>query len=290
MPHAILNGMMGTQGISPYIPPTTNLILDINMALDVFSNYSGTTPQTTDGGSVGHIGDQSSYTYAGNPLSTRQLDTAEKPLFYNSDPNRNDKPYILLDSSDRYLVMEPYSGAYDINGSTGATGMTAYLVIDPGTQDYDAGLITKNSDFFHDDGFAVWMNDTTNDDLNAYVIDEGFPSYNEINNNDPNGSACIVSYSIETSDTAANRVNALRVKNAGLSVQARDSGSTNDMDSNADFPSEKMLIGTLRNTSGNPSTLYTFDGKIFRVLLFDVCHSEATQEAIMNGLGTIYNI
>ena len=68
------------------------------------------------------------------------------------------------------MVMEPYSGAYDINGSTGSTGMTAYLVIDPGTQDYDAGLLSKNSDFYHDDGFAIWMNEDTNDDLNAYVI------------------------------------------------------------------------------------------------------------------------
>ena len=239
MPHTILNAMMGSEGISPYIPPTTNLIMDINLALDVYTNYSGTTPVANDGDSIGHIKDQSSYTYAGNPMSARQLDTAEKPLYYSSDANRNNKPYMLLDGSDRYMVMEPYSGAYDINGSTGSTGMTAYLVIDPGSQDYDAGLLSKNSDFYHDDGFAIWMNEDTNDDLNAYVIDEGFPSYNSINNNDPNGSACIVSYSFNTSDTAANRVNALRVKNAGLSVQARDAGSTNDMDSSADFPSEK---------------------------------------------------
>lgn len=291
-PFSFLSGSAGGGGGIP----TTNLILDLNPEFDVYSDYSGTTPQTTDGGSVGNLGDQSSYTYVGNPMSARQLDDAEKPLYYSSDSNRNNKPYLLFDGSDRYMVMEPYSGAYNINGgssgnggSTGKTGLTAYIVADPSAQDYDGGIINKNTDFYHDDGFNMWMNSSEN--LEAYYVDEGFPDYNLFTNTDPIiNTAGVYSYAFNTSDTVGDRVNSLRVKNAGSNTGTRTTGSTNNADSSFTLPNVKMLISGMRTTSGNPSTLYTFDGKIFRVLLYHECHDETTQKDIMDELGSIYNI
>ena len=70
--------------------PTANKVLDLDPSIDVYSNVSGTTPQTTDGGSVARWNDQSSYTYLGNPLYAQQSDSGEGEVV----DNRNNKPSI----------------------------------------------------------------------------------------------------------------------------------------------------------------------------------------------------
>jgi hypothetical protein len=284
--------------------PTTNLILDLDAAQDVYSDYSGTTaiPNNSTTTGVAHWGDQSSYTYTGNPMSARMVDSSERPIWKPSDSNRNNKPYLSFDGSDRYMVMEPYSGAYNINGgssgnggSTGKTGITVYMVVEMGNQDYDGGLINKNSDFYQSDGWGFWANSSEN--IEAFALSDGYSSYNDIilTNQTSNGAAAVLSYTLNSSDTESLRRNSMRVKQVGSSVGIRfpaDSSTTKttDLESGFTFPNEKVLIGCLRNTSGNANTLYTFDGKMFRVLMYHESHDASTQESIMNTLGTIYNI
>lgn len=264
--------------------PTTNLVLDLDPEFDVYSDYSGTTPQTTDGGSVAHWGDQSSYTYAGNPMSARQLDTAERPLYYSSDANRNNKPYLLFDSNDRWFVMEPYSLAYQM------PSMTMYFVAEPASsgQNSPGWMISKTTDYYWSDGFTFTQN--SSEDLRMTVADDGFADSNDFTDTRPTTAPAIYSYSFKGATLEADRENDSRIKLNGSAVTSKLSGTVNNLDTSGWFSSSKMLICGGRDLSGNEVTYHAWVGKVFRVLIYDTYHTATEQEDIMTELASIYNL
>jgi len=264
--------------------PTTNLVLDLNPEFDVYTNYSGTTPVSSDGDSVAYWGDQSTYTYSGGAMSARQLDSAERPLYYSSDANRNNKPYLLFDSNDRWFVMEPYSLAYQM------PSMTMYFICEPATsgQNSNGWMISKTDSYFWNDGFTFIQKD--NEDLNMTVADDGYDS-NEFTDTRPtSGTPAIYSYSFKGSSTVGDRRNDSRIKLNGSAITSKQSGTTDSLDTSGWFSSNKMLICGGRDTGGSEVTYMAWVGKVFRVLIYDTYHSATEQEDIMTELASIYNL
>lgn len=273
----LLNG--GGGGI-----PSANKVLDLDPSLDVYSNVSGTTPQTTDGGSVARWNDQSSYTYAGNPLYAQQSDSSEQPLFYNSDSNRNNKPYLYFDGSDRWFTMEPYSGAYQM------PEMSIYFVNQPQTPGNNGNgwMVSKTDSYYWDDGFTfVQQGD---EDVSMTVADDGSDSNFFVDGAPVGNVGSIYSYTFKGAASSVDRVNAHRHKIGSASISSRVNGTTNALDLSGWFSSQKMMICGGRDLSGNEVAYMAWVGRVYRVLVYDTCHSESEQSDIMTELSTIYNI
>ena len=301
-------------GPTPWVPPYSgNLQLDLDPSRGVWETYGGPgaatpVPITADAGGpendaspVGYMTNWTNYTTPfGYTMTARQQTDNRKPRWYKSDSNRNNKPYLLFEDDgdnpdDYYLIMESQSNAFRFDQAS------IYVVCDvaSGSDNNYMGLVANSSNYGWKDGYNLHTSKT-----GLLYSNVGPDTGYDANYNTMSTSmlASIYSFTFKGASSNSDRVNALRYKSAGSSVSSRDNGPTNANaitptdpgDSYPDWASNvQTVIGASRgglSGNGTISTSYCFVGKLYRVLMYDVCHTEAEQLEIMNAIGTEFNI
>jgi hypothetical protein len=301
-------------GPTPWVPPYSgDLKLDLDPSRGVWETYGGPgaatpVPVTADAGGpendaspVGYMTNWTNYTTPlGYTMTARQQTDNRKPRWYKSDTNRNNKPYLRFDDDgsnpdDYYLIMESQSNAFRFDQAS------IYVVCDINTSDANSlmGLVANSSNYAWDDGYNLHV--SSGGQLKTTVGDVSFYDAN-LNTMNASTLASVYSFTFKGSTVEADKVNALRYKSAGSSVSSRDNGPVDDDDitptgAGDSYPdwasSANTVIGASRadlSGVGTISTSRCFVGKLYRVLMYDVCHTEAEQLAVMNAIGTEFNI
>ena len=163
------------------------------------------------------------------------------------------------------------------------------------------GTVVSISDQYSGNGGFYHRYDKNGDQL---VTNAGDDADHEIENTDLSGGigmqitnqrwACAVNEADRRNNNVVFRSGQLYNTESGDVDDETLENATEFWSATASNSRYRFTLGTLSyNSSSTPSglsTSYAFTGKIYRVLYYEGYHNDATRDAIINGLATLYNV
>lgn len=274
-PFSFMSGSAGGGG-GGYTPPQANLTGDWNPISSKLLDSSGSS--ISNGDLVSRFDDTSSSLYMD------QSSNAAMPEWFESDTNRNNKPYIRFNrnasgsSSGVTWLQVSSQFAYD------DSRMSIYLVIDYGinTESF-ADVFTNTLDSGWDEGFSIHSQ-------SAGSIHGSVASWasNDVQIKSSFSSPRVVVYKFRTGSTPYSNRGGYTV---GGSVSWNSDSSTTNMNQsrqNLGTNYSKALLGTGRNGSGS-LPYYGMEFNLYRMVIYNTNHTDTESESIMNDLKTEYD-
>lgn len=276
----------GTVDSGPTPPPASNLLMDMDPDGYCYDSIQETT-LCVDGEEVEAFVNKIT---TSPQISFWQEGVNKKPVWYEEDSAQNDKPYVEFDGSNDVLVTNQGSLLLRQNS------MSFYIVMRPEDQQSTqyATVFNKSTNSDWTDGWRLGMPDPV-----------GFPNYETM---------------VGTSDFNYDYTNTITIdgQQAGWFTQAEvytlrfasgsgvspyvntasntwstgytDTGNTNLFASRS-TPASPVVMGGSRGLPNDPSTpTFFFAGRVYRILVYGVCHTDAEHTAIINNLKSTYDI
>jgi len=274
-PFSFLSGSAGGGG-GGYTPPQANLTGDWNPISSKLLNSSGSS--ISNGDLASRFDDTSSSLYMD------QSSNAAMPEWFESDTNRNNKPYLRFNrnasgaSSGVTWLQVNSQFAYD------DSRMTFYLVVDyDSNTDSYTDLFTNSPDDDWDEGFSIHSENVGS--IHGSIAN--WPG-NDVEIKDPFSSPRVVVYKFRTVTTPYS--NRGGYTSGGSVIWNSDTSTTNMNQARQNLGTiySKALLGTGRNGSG-VLPYYGMGFNLYRMLIYDETHTDAESEAIMADLKTEYN-
>ncbi len=268
----------GDSGGGGYTPPQTDLVSDWNPVAATLQNSS--SGAIADGEVVSRWDDSKT----GSSLYMDQGSNAAMPEWFESDSNRNNKPYIRFNrnasgsSSGVTWLQTSSQFAYD------DSRMTFYLVIDydSNTESY-TDVFTNTIDSGWDEGFSI--HSQSSGSIHGSVASW---ASNDVTIKSSFSSPRVIVYKFRTGTTPYSNRGGYTF---GSSVTWNSDSSTTNMNQprqNLGSNYSRALLGTGRNGSGN-LPYYGMGFNLYRMLIYDENHTDAESEAIMADLKAEYN-
>ena len=252
---------------TPYIPPVGNLVSDFNPALDAFSDAGSTL--CVDGDGVYEWHDQQTTAYFEQTTGSRQ------PTWRDgvTTPGSNGKAFVDFDGSNDRGIVENSSTLWQDDD------LSIYIVQDVTSTGSGDIILGKHTDYYYDDGWTIAM---ASANTRTYVGTGCFADCNETTG---------------TNGTLNADIRAVRFKSSAVTYQhnqkvnltAEEAGSVDSFSGGFDTPTKDAIMGASYDSGGAPGS-FNYDGKIYRILIYNTYHSDIVRDAIITGLSTIYGI
>ena len=267
-PFSFLSGAAGGGGGIP----TTNLQLDVNPALQCYTDI-GQTTLATNGDDVASIENQGSSSF---PFE--QSNAADQPEWYSSDSSANNKPYLLF--FEHNMLSTTSNGEQCLRSDD----CTFYVVSNLDSQASSfSTLLNKDNDWDWDNGWRIGF-DSQEDLITNVGGSTAFGGDNELENTQTTTSSAQV-YTLRFKASATPYEN----RNYSSYLGGNEETGTSVGFNVKNTASRQIVLGASWNSSGN-GTSFEWDGRIFRILGYSEYHDDTTHNSIISELETIYGI